>query len=87
MAKKPVLRTCAVCHSKTEKKDLLRIVRSPEGEISIDIQGKKPGRGAYMCVSIDCIENARKSKKLERILGVSIDDVIYDEAVTYVKSN
>ncbi len=84
MSKKPVLRTCAICHKKIEKKDLIRIVRSPEGEVTIDTSGKKQGRGAYLCSSKACIENAKKSKRIDRALDVEINEEIYNEALKYV---
>lgn len=61
------------------KKELIRVVRSPEGEISIDDErGKKPGRGAYICRNSACIDKARKSNILERSLNQKIEDEIYD---------
>lgn len=61
------------------KKELVRVVRSPEGEISIDDErGKKPGRGAYICRNSTCIEKAKKNKILERTLNQKIEDEIYD---------
>jgi len=59
------------------KKELIRIVRSPEGEISIDFKGKKPGRGAYICPDAACLKRAVKSKALERTFGVHIPEEIY----------
>jgi predicted RNA-binding protein YlxR (DUF448 family) len=59
------------------KKELLRIVRSKEGETSIDLIGKKPGRGAYICKSIECFEKSFKTKRLERNLGGKISEEIY----------
>ena len=60
------------------KKELIRVVRSPEGEISIDSRGKKSGRGAYICPDEACLKKAVKSKALERTLGVRIPDEIYE---------
>jgi predicted RNA-binding protein YlxR (DUF448 family) len=59
------------------KKELFRIVRNKEGEISIDLSGKKPGRGAYICKSIECFEKSVKTKRLERNLGGKISEEIY----------
>lgn len=84
MPKKVVLRSCTVCRNKIEKKDLLRIVRSPEGEISLDLQGKKPGRGAYLCANQSCIEKAKQSKRLDTVLEVKIPDEIFDTALEIV---
>jgi len=59
------------------KRELIRVVRSPEGEISLDFKGKKPGRGAYLCKSIDCLKRAKKSKALERSLETEIPAEVY----------
>lgn len=67
-------RLCVVCHSVGAKRELLRIVRSPDGEVSIDPTGKKPGRGMYVCKTQECLEKAIKEKKLEKALRVSVDD-------------
>ena len=60
------------------KRELVRVVRSPEGEVSIDTRGKKPGRGAYVCHSEECLKKAVKPKALGRALGVEIPAEIYD---------
>lgn len=60
------------------KKELIRIVKNKEGEISIDKTGKKPGRGAYICHSIECLEKAIKAKRIERSFSQKIDDQIYE---------
>jgi predicted RNA-binding protein YlxR (DUF448 family) len=60
------------------KRDLIRVVRSPEGEISLDFKGKKPGRGAYLCPDPECLKRARKSKALERAFSLPIPDDVYD---------
>ena len=65
--KKIPQRMCTGCMEMKPKKELFRIVRSKEGEISIDLTGKKPGRGAYICKSIECFEKAFKTKRLEEI--------------------
>ena len=66
--KKVPQRKCVGCGEMKDKKSLLRIVRSPEGEISLDLTGKKSGRGAYVCRSRECIKKAVKEKRLERAL-------------------
>lgn len=76
--KKVPLRTCVVSHEKCEKKDLLRIVRTPSGEIQYDETGKLNGKGAYLKKSIEVINKAKKTKILEKALGVGISDVVYD---------
>lgn len=60
------------------KKELIRIVKNKEGEISIDKTGKKPGRGAYICHSIECLEKAIKAKRIERSFSQKIDNQIYE---------
>ena len=93
--KKPPARQCVGCGERKEKKELIRIIRTPEAEIEIDLTGKKNGRGAYICNSIDCLRLARKrrslehstgclalarkKKSLERSLKVSIPEEVYQE--------
>ncbi len=72
------LRKCLGCGEMKEKKQLLRIVRSKEGEISVDFLGKAPGRGAYLCMSAVCFDTARKSRRLERAFSARIEEEIYD---------
>ena len=76
--KKVPLRTCVVSHEKCEKKDLLRIVRTPLGEVVYDSTGKLNGKGAYLKKSIEVINKAKKTKILEKALGASISDEVYD---------
>ena len=83
MPKKPVLRSCVICREKREKKDLIRIVRLPNGEVEIDLTGKKPGRGAYICRDEKCINNARKNKRLDNALKATVAAEIYDKALEY----
>ena len=64
------------CNEMKDKKALLRIVRSPEGEISLDLTGKKNGRGAYVCPNRECIMKAVKEKRLERALEKPISDAV-----------
>ena len=77
--KKIPMRSCVVSHEKCEKKDLLRIVRTPEKEIIIDETGKANGRGAYLKKNEEVIKKAKQTKVLEKVLEVSIPDSIYDE--------
>ena len=64
--KKVPMRMCVGCREMKPKKELLRVVRSPEGEVSIDLTGRKPGRGAYLCKNAECMKRAIKQKQLER---------------------
>lgn len=83
--KKMPERTCVITKEKTLKKDLLRIVRDPEGNVSVDLTGKSNGRGAYLKKDEEVIERARKTKALERILEVEIPDSIYEEMLNIIK--
>lgn len=73
------MRTCVVTHEKYPKKELVRVVRTPEGNICIDETGKANGRGAYLKKDKEVIEKARKSKVLERHLETKVPEEIYDE--------
>ena len=77
--KKIPQRRCVGCNNMKDKKELIRVVRSVDGEVSIDKVGKKPGRGAYVCLSIECITKAVKEKRLEKALDVAIDKKIYEK--------
>ena len=77
--KKIPLRTCVITREKLPKKDLLRIVRTPEGEVLVDETGKMNGRGAYIKKDIQVLEQARKKKTLERHLECSIEESVYDD--------
>mgnify|MGYP000090594295 CR=1 FL=1 len=79
MAKKIPQRMCLGCQERKNKRELIRIVRSPEGEISIDPTGKKSGRGAYICNDLACLNKVIKSKRLERSLEVAISDEVYEK--------
>ena len=75
--KKIVQRMCMGCNTKTDKRNLIRIVMNKEGQISIDKTGKLSGRGAYICDNIDCLDKLIKSKRLERVFETKIDEEIY----------
>lgn len=77
--KKIPQRMCTGCMEMKPKKELIRVVKNKENEISIDLHGKKPGRGAYICKNIDCLEKAVKTKRLERNLETKIIEEIYDK--------
>ncbi len=78
MPKKIPMRQCVGCREMKAKRELIRVVRSPEEEISLDFRGKKPGRGAYVCPSIECLKKARKSNALGRAFSMKIPDEIYE---------
>ncbi len=77
--KKIPLRKCTGCGEMKPKKELIRVVKSPEGEISLDFTGKKPGRGAYLCHDIACLKAARKARRLEKSLSCTIPAEVYDQ--------
>lgn len=78
MAKKTPLRKCVGCGEMIAKKDMLRVIKTKEGEIKIDLTGKQNGRGAYLHLKRECLEQAVKSKGLERSFKMSINSEIYD---------
>lgn len=77
MAKKIPLRQCVGCGEMKSKKEMVRVLKTAEGDIVLDVTGKKNGRGAYLCHSADCMKKARKNKGLERSLKTNIPDEIY----------
>ena len=77
--KKVVQRMCIGCNNKKDKRDLIRIVLNKNGEITIDKTGKLEGRGAYICDSIDCLEKAIKTKRLEKSFDTKIEEQIYNK--------
>ena len=76
--KKIPQRQCVGCREMKEKRALIRVVKSPEGEVSLDFGGKKPGRGAYVCPDAACLKRARKSRALERAFSAQIPPEVYD---------
>ncbi len=76
--KKVPLRMCLGCQEMKPKRELIRIVKNKENEISVDFTGKKQGRGAYICKSLECFEKARKGKRLEKAFESKIDEDIYE---------
>ena len=78
MPKKIPMRQCAGCREMKPKKELVRVVCSPEGVISLDFRGKAPGRGAYVCPNLECLRRARKARSLERSLDTAIPAEVYD---------
>ena len=72
--KKVPMRMCVGCREMKPKKELLRVVKSPEGDVSIDTTGRKPGRGAYVCFSADCMKRAIKQKQLERAFECALGE-------------
>ncbi len=71
------LRRCAGCNEQKSKKEFVRVIRTPEGEILLDESGKANGRGVYLCPKKSCLQKARKAKRLERNLKMAIPDEIW----------
>ena len=78
MPKKIPMRQCVGCREMKPKKELVRVVKSPQGEISVDFRGRAPGRGAYVCPNADCLKRAIRSKALERGFETAIPQEVYD---------
>ena len=77
MQKKIPQRQCMGCRERKNKRELIRVVRSPEGDVGLDFGGKAPGRGAYLCPNPECLKRAIRSKALDRSLEVEIPEVVY----------
>ena len=75
--KKIPMRRCVGCNEHKPKAELLRVVRDPEGDISLDFRGKKSGRGAYICRDVKCLRKARKSHRIDKDLECTIPDEVY----------
>ena len=78
MQKKIPLRQCMGCRERTDKRNLIRVVRTPDGNVQLDFSGKVSGRGAYICPKAECLKKAQKAKSLERNLEVPIPDEVYE---------
>ena len=78
MPKRIPMRQCLGCREMKPKPELIRVVKSPEGEVSLDFKGKKPGRGAYVCPDVACLKRARKAKALERAFSAPMPDEVYE---------
>ena len=76
--KKIPMRMCLGCNEMKPKKELIRVVKSPEGEISLDFKGKAPGRGAYICRSSECLAKAKKARRLEKSFSCKIEESVYE---------
>jgi predicted RNA-binding protein YlxR (DUF448 family) len=86
MAEKKIpMRKCLGCNEMKPKKELIRAVKSPEGEISLDLTGKKSGRGAYICPDRSCFDKARKGRRLEKALETKIPEEVYDAMAVELK--
>ena len=79
ITKKVPMRQCTGCRQMKSKRDMIRVIKTAENEICIDTTGRKNGRGAYICPTMDCLKQAMKSRGLERSLKTSIPDTVYQQ--------
>jgi predicted RNA-binding protein YlxR (DUF448 family) len=87
MQKKIPQRQCMGCRERKAKKELIRVVRTPEGAVCLDFSGKLNGRGCYLCSDPECLKKARKAKSLERSLEVPIPEEVYDRLEKEMAAN
>ncbi len=85
--KKIPMRQCLGCRETLPKREMIRVVRSPEGELSLDFKGKAPGRGAYLCGKAECLKKARKSRAIGRALGVEVPEEVYEALERQMEEN
>ncbi len=85
--KKIPQRQCLGCNEHKPKRELLRVVKSPDGEISLDFTGKKSGRGAYICRDVRCLKKARKARRIDRSLSCTVPDEVYDRMESELSEN
>lgn len=85
MPKKIPMRQCVGCREMKAKRELIRVVKSPEGDVSLDFRGKLPGRGAYLCPNPDCLKRGRKSKALERAFEMTLPTLVYEALEAQMK--
>ena len=87
MPKKIPQRMCLGCREHKDKKELVRVVRSPEGEVSVDLTGRKNGRGAYICRSKDCLKKARKQRAISKALNCEITDEVFEQLLEQIEED
>ena len=87
MPRKIPQRMCLGCREHKGKNDLVRVVRSPEGEISVDLTGRKNGRGAYICRSAECLKKARKQKAISKALNCEISDDVFEQLLVQIEED
>lgn len=84
--KKIPMRKCLGCMEQKPKKELVRVVKSADGDINLDLTGKKNGRGAYICPEVSCLEKAKKAKRLERAFECTIPAEVYEAMESELKN-
>jgi len=87
MPKKIPQRMCLGCREHKPKKELVRVVRSPEGEISVDLTGRKNGRGAYVCKNAECLKRARKIRSISKALDCEISDEVFEQLLVEIEED
>ena len=87
MPKKIPQRMCLGCREHKPKKELVRVVRSPEGEISVDLTGRKNGRGAYVCKREECLKRARKIRSISKALDCEISDEVFEQLLVEIEED
>lgn len=85
--KKIPMRKCNGCGEQKPKKELVRIVKSPDGEVSLDLTGKASGRGAYICNNAECLKKARKSHRIDKAFEMAIPDSVYEQMLTEISKD
>lgn len=83
--KKIPLRKCVACNEGKPKKELIRIVRNTEGKVEVDLTGKMNGRGAYICPDLNCLEKAKKSKRLSKVLETEVTEEVFERLYDIIK--
>lgn len=81
------MRKCNGCGEQKSKKELVRVVKTPDGEILLDLTGKVSGRGAYICNSYDCLQKAKKSHRIDRTFEMTIPDSVYEQMEAQIKKD
>ncbi len=85
--RKTPLRKCSGCGEMKPKQELIRVVKNKEGEVSLDLTSKKPGRGAYLCHSSECFAIARKARRIEKAFSMQIPEAVFDAMEEELKAN
>ncbi|MBR2454992.1 MAG: YlxR family protein [Clostridia bacterium] len=85
--KKIPMRKCNGCGEQKPKKELVRIVKSPDGEVSLDLTGKASGRGAYICNDAECLKKARKSRRIDKAFEIAIPDEVYEQMLAEISKD
>ena len=85
--RKTPMRKCLGCNEMKPKKELVRVVRSPEGELSVDLTGKKSGRGAYICRSAECLKKALKGERIQRALSTAVSEAVSAALIAEIEQN